>query len=723
MKKNNRYLDILRIVSFIAILLYHFNLLKGGFLAVCAFFTLSGYLTVKSLYKEDKINFWEYYKNKFLRLYLPILIVIFISVGIISFMDSINYYNLKPEVKSILLNINNFWQLKANSDYFTRSTDSPFTHMWYMSILIQFDLVIPFIVALFKKMKNKIVPCMLVSILSLSSTAFFFYSFYKFGIMTSYYHTLARVFSLLIGMLVFYIESAKKKKHKMNVFNVIILITYFLLLLSSFYFIKSDSILYPYAMVIITLITARIITYSNFMVSKENFFDKILKYLSKISYPVYLIQFPIIFIFGYIEIKYNLLIQIGLLLVLSVILAFATDYKHKLKIFRRIILFLLIALSLHGVYEFVIAKDYTDEMNALREQIAANEKMLEEREKERLANAKAEEEEYNNLIKQLEENESNLGEVIKKMPFAIVGDSVLYGATSRFAQTFTNAHIDAAVSRRDCEAEPIIKELVENNKTNGTLVLVLGTNRTCGDATIDSILNMTKGIDVFWLTVSNNNEYFNSRIHNFQPKYPHLHVIEWKELTRYHKEYFIADGIHVNSRGSEFFTNTIYNELYAFYKVKFQKQREEAIQEHQSSIKDKVTIYGNDIIVNNFDEIKNKFVDSNINIKNYTYTEIKEIIESSIKDDTITNTLVFAFDSTNKITTKEYTELVELIKDKKVYIISYNNLDKLNSDSITTLNMKAMVDSTPSLLMPDKVHLSDSGNKLLMEFLNKKNQE
>jgi peptidoglycan/LPS O-acetylase OafA/YrhL len=39
-----KHLDLLRIIACICILLFHLGLMKGGYLAVCLFFTLSGYL-------------------------------------------------------------------------------------------------------------------------------------------------------------------------------------------------------------------------------------------------------------------------------------------------------------------------------------------------------------------------------------------------------------------------------------------------------------------------------------------------------------------------------------------------------------------------------------------------------------------------------------------------------------------------------------------------------
>ena len=66
--KRNGLLDLLRAILCIAVLLYHLEVLKGGFLAVCGFLVLSGFLTAESLKKQDSIDLLQYYKKRFVRL-------------------------------------------------------------------------------------------------------------------------------------------------------------------------------------------------------------------------------------------------------------------------------------------------------------------------------------------------------------------------------------------------------------------------------------------------------------------------------------------------------------------------------------------------------------------------------------------------------------------------------------------------------------------------------
>ena len=52
--KYYKRLDFIRVFSCLAVLLYHIGILKGGYLAVCTFFVLSGYLSVISSFKKEK---------------------------------------------------------------------------------------------------------------------------------------------------------------------------------------------------------------------------------------------------------------------------------------------------------------------------------------------------------------------------------------------------------------------------------------------------------------------------------------------------------------------------------------------------------------------------------------------------------------------------------------------------------------------------------------------
>lgn len=196
-------LNIIRVLSCLAILFYHLGILKGGYLAVCTFFVLSGYLSCVSAFQKDNFSLKEYYKTKFLKLYIPLLIVVFISITAVTMFKNIYWLTLKGETTSILFGYNNFWQISANLDYFARHVDSPFMHLWYIAILLQFDLIFPF---LFKGLKaigdkiNKKLPCVIALALSVFSIIYFYVCSKGPNLMNAYYNTFARSFSLFLGI-------------------------------------------------------------------------------------------------------------------------------------------------------------------------------------------------------------------------------------------------------------------------------------------------------------------------------------------------------------------------------------------------------------------------------------------------------------------------------------------------------------------------------------------
>ena len=208
-RKYYRSLDFIRIIACLAVLFYHLNILRGGFLAVCTFFVLSGYLSGVSAFKKENFSIKDYYVSRFVHIYLPLLFVVLLTVCITSFIPSINWVNLKPETTSVLGGYNNYWQLSANQDYFTRTINSPFTHFWYISILLQFDLIFPIIYFILHRItvkNNRIVPCILLTGLSIISVLYFYYSSINGEKMVIYYDSILRSFSIIFGLWLSYIS-------------------------------------------------------------------------------------------------------------------------------------------------------------------------------------------------------------------------------------------------------------------------------------------------------------------------------------------------------------------------------------------------------------------------------------------------------------------------------------------------------------------------------------
>ena len=83
-------------------------------------------------------------------------------------------------------------------------------------------------------------------------------------------------------------------------------------------------------MILTSIITCRLIDYGTvFIKDKLNIFDKIIKYIAGISYLIYLIQYPVIFIFQYIEL--DIYLKLSLIIFITVIISSIIHYALSIR--------------------------------------------------------------------------------------------------------------------------------------------------------------------------------------------------------------------------------------------------------------------------------------------------------------------------------------------------------------------------------------------------------
>lgn len=730
-QKYYKNLDLLRLLSCIAILLYHLNILKGGYLAVCTFFVLTSYLSCLSEFKKDKFSIKDYYLKRIVKLYIPLIIVVFSSLAVISLFPNISWFNLKPETTSVLLGYNNFWQLNANLDYFARHINSPFIHLWYIAILLQFDLVFPLIFVPLRKLGDKVsksIPCIITALATTISTIYFYRMSLTQNMMVTYYDTFTRLFSLLFGLtLAFfhnYYKSLLPNKFKESPYKNIIFTFYLILLSILFVLIDSKSPYFALSMVITTILTCRIIDYATTTSTNSlNLVEKVVKSLSDISYEIYLTQYPIIFLFQYIKLQplYKLAAIILVTIITSYIIHFALKKTKRFKVFKYLLLTSVLIVSIYGAYQYYLAKDHTLEMKKLKEQLAQNEQMIKESKEKYATQLKQEQEDWTKQLENLEECESKLNDVVSNLPIVGVGDSVMLGAISNLQSQFPNGYFDAKVSRTAWKVAPILKDLTEKNMLGNPIVLNLGANGDCSKSCKAEIMQIADKRQVFWLNTTNN-ETANNNLYNISKEYSNLHLIDWSSISSGHSEYFYADGIHLTPTGRVAYTKAIYDAIYQEYLNEYNEKKKAIISEHEEQEKNKISFYGNTLLLNSFEYIEKDFTTAAFIInKDYTYKSLKSEIEQALKNNAITNKIVLAFDNTTNIKTTEYEELLKLCKDKELYIVATNttvtNLSKKNYSNLVVLDFTKELKKHPEYFMADGKHLSDKGNKALSKLL------
>jgi peptidoglycan/LPS O-acetylase OafA/YrhL len=147
-------LDGVRALAVSAVIVYHlgFAWAPGGLLGVGVFFTLSGYLITDLLLDQHNRGRWrigEFWRRRARRL-LPALFVMLAVVAIwVAIANRGRAAELRGEVISSLLYVNNWWQISQHYSYFARfGPPSPLSHLWSLAVEEQFYLVWPWLLLL-----------------------------------------------------------------------------------------------------------------------------------------------------------------------------------------------------------------------------------------------------------------------------------------------------------------------------------------------------------------------------------------------------------------------------------------------------------------------------------------------------------------------------------------------------------------------------------------------
>jgi len=584
---------VLSVIIFHAFLIFfpeNLSKFNGGFLAVESFFVLSGFLITKSLIVKNKElnNFSEVYldflKSRLLRL-LPAFTLLFITeIPIVHLFFPERLKNLSNELLFGSLNVYNWWLIIREIPYFERFQEVLFNlHFWSLSIEWQYYLIWGAVFLILLKFSETV--AVIFTIMFASFSVLDMYVFYKMyeNIDRVYFGTDTRFYSFMIGSLLALTENKIEKRNW--IFLTTGIISLILLLVSFFLFNNYESYMYPFGFLAVSIISALFIL----SVLKSEYFDKLLSfyplsYVGVRSYSLYLWHFPI---FSFLSLLYEKSIQEAV--ILGFILSFLISNISYLLIeepFRKlnflslydlkVILNLSISSILLGLVFGYLS--FSTDTNLVKEKKVkkvaflsiGNDKVVSEEinvssldKKSQKDNTKENEEntlEEIKNIKNIEVGNSN-GEVI------LIGDSVLLGA-SKYVQDFLkNAYIDAKVGRQFKE----IYSLLESGKLDkyNKIVIALGNNGYVSKKDLENVIERLKDKEIYLITVKVPRPWQNQVNNTFKEiasEYKNIKIIDWYSYSKEKEELFVADKVHLNSKGAKYFASLIAKNLGIEYK-------------------------------------------------------------------------------------------------------------------------------------------------------------
>ena len=730
-------LDMVRALSCIAVLLYHLGLLKGGYLAVCTFFVLSGFLSVTSALQQKEFSFKKYYGRRLVQTYLPLAAVTLITVLVITMIPDIIWLNLKPETGSVLLGYNNWWQLSASLDYFARHVSSPFMHFWYVAIQLQFDLLFPVLFVFLKKVREKEggqAPQLLLFIAAALSGIYMSLLYSNGLVMAAYYDTFSRVHALLCGMLLgFCMDSSRDRKNRQKMRSGdkgTVLWSCMIVWAAMMVFCGSDSGAAP---MILSVPLSMLIIWAGTRNRTRSSLDNALGKISGLSYEIYLVQYPVIYLVQemiFSEWFRNLTVSIAdsedspvliickilVTMVLAVILKFAEGFRSGKTIIKKraAVLFVILALASAGAVKFVVAEDNTQELKELEEQLGAMAAELEQRQAELLERRKQEEKDWEDLLETLQSGEEGLRDAVRQIPVVGIGDSVMLGAIQELYEQFPEGYFDAGTSRTSYVADGIVSYIEDMGLLGDVVVFNFGANGEGPDWVRENVVDRLSDRKVFWLTNTNRSTFWvNDSIKELAEKRSNLTVIDWNQLSEGHDEYFISDGIHLTEEGKKAFASAIFDGICEQYREEWQQKVDAIIAEHEEEERRKTAFIGNDLLTGVFPFLDEEMGDSETIVIDGDAQDVMEIVAQKISDEELPNRVVFVFDRNAFISDREYTELVELCSGHEVFIVAPDS-EQLQRSGATVIDTGNI---SPDRFMPDMIHLTEEGNREAAEMI------
>lgn len=168
-------LNGLKGIALIAIVLYHCDqgTLRGGFLGVDIFFTISGFLIFSSLLNHidsgKGIGFKEYYLKRLRRIYPALILMIPVTVSLAWFINQDMLVDINNQIVTAMLGCYNSYAIGSGASYFSQMNPDMFRHLWFMSVLMQFYLLAPLLIYLLRKILVRWVPVAVLAGLAVCS--------------------------------------------------------------------------------------------------------------------------------------------------------------------------------------------------------------------------------------------------------------------------------------------------------------------------------------------------------------------------------------------------------------------------------------------------------------------------------------------------------------------------------------------------------------------------
>lgn len=344
-------IDGLRTIAVIPVILFHlgYDWISGGYLGVDVFFVISGFLITSIIVKELEVGtfsfvgFWERRVKRIMPALTVVVLTTLIIAPFVSFSDDVPL--IARDAFAAIFSYANFNALAQFGDYWGVSAENSFfLHAWSLSVEEQFYILYPlFIFGIFKYKKSY--PKLILGVIILSLILFIYgMHFYS---KATFYMLPTRAWELAAGGLVATIpQSTLESKRR----NVLALFGLLLILFSYFINHSGDGIDFITALPVIG--ASLIIHYSTDRRGIGIFLsNKVMVYIGRLSYSLYLWHWPIIVLFNSPTFEFSPIAKQSCILTITFLLSFLSyqfvenytrKWKHTVKLAGSLMVLILL---------------------------------------------------------------------------------------------------------------------------------------------------------------------------------------------------------------------------------------------------------------------------------------------------------------------------------------------------------------------------------------------
>ncbi len=605
----------------LAIVVYHANVkwLPGGFLGVTSFLMLSGYLITSGLLRElhttGSIDVLGFYRRRLKRLF-PLMVCVVAATAILcAILAPQLLAKMRLDAAPALLFVQNWWYIFRQQSYFEASgLPSPITHMWFLSVIVQFYLVWPLVMLAFSRVvPNHGVQRRLVAGFAIASAVVAVILYDPAGDPSRvYYGTDARLAEILVGAWLAYAWPADgTTRIKQAVCDSIDaaggIITSDLVGLAALVGLGVlcrvlngySTMLYRGGLLGVAILTA-IVTAA--VTRKRSIIGRLLGLpplvsIAKRSFGIYLWHYPLLLVMNPAT-RTTALPWWGWLLE-AVAIAVATEVSYRLveqragHLFRlgatpaaqgghgrresrgylslplatAYLLPCLVATALLVVGPFWYEDGAALQMQNTSERPAPRDNMQQDQPTQSISATEAEAAQHRSPREVVTAAAERLHQRTMykdyyvdwetgttDAPVILVGDSVPAGAVDQFYAVFPNGYIDAVVGRQLYDADDVY---LEDRAYGYDLDIVVFSSGDNGVATEEDVLNLisaTGGRRTFLVTTRVPlplQDMNNALFWDIASRYDNVEVIDWYSMSAGHDEYFWDDGTHLRPEGAE----------------------------------------------------------------------------------------------------------------------------------------------------------------------------